>query len=212
MENNIDFYNLIASAFFYIGTTAMTPDENKNMVYQKRDVSLFDAYCNVTPTSIRELHNKTYRSSEAYMGASLARALDPSVRQNLRTAIIDQWAETYDIVNSLSVKPSLVHFAMQPPGAHWGRHTHSIDCKQILTFCYSYNDCRIENEEPSRFIIETNKGDISFVYPNGSFYFTFRDNPIHQSISNEWRFFWIYDFAEYVEIPELKFNHMRIEL
>lgn len=211
MENKIDFSYLIGSTFFYTGTNAMAPDENKKASYQKREIPLFDAYCGVTPTTIRDLHNKTYRSAEAYTGASLARALDPSVKKCVKTAVIDQWAETYDIVDSLSVKPGLVHFAMQAPGADWGRHIHSVDCKQTITFCYSYKDYCIESEEPSRFIVETDKGDVSFPYPDGAFYFTFRDNPRHQSISNEWRFFWIYDFAEYVDVPELKLNHMKIE-
>lgn len=209
MANELDFHYLIVSKFFETGQYSFSLNDEGNLIVQKREVSLFDAHCSPSSQTIRRLHEKTYQTSEAYLGASLSRALDSTVKQSVRTAIINQWAETYDIVNQIDTEPSSVHFAIQPPGAEWNKHTHSIDCKQTLTFCYTFNEYAIDGSEQSRFVVE-NEIEHDFIFPKDKFYFSFRDNLPHKSISNEWRFFWIFDFDRYVDIPSSDFIEMPI--
>jgi hypothetical protein len=206
---SLDFHYLQASRFFEYGTYTLFIDENKKMSPLRREVSLFDALCHPPSQSIRDLHSKNYASAESYFGASLERSLDPTLKSPFRDMIIDQWAETYDIVNRLNVGPKSAHFAMQPPGSFWKKHIHSTDCKQTLTFCYGFTEQAIEADNPSRFVVD-NGVEHEFVYPSNRFYFTFRDNLAHRSISNEWRFFWIYDFDQHVEVPESDFIEMPI--
>jgi hypothetical protein len=210
MASDIDFYNLLACRLFDLGRYTLGVSETGEPQLLKRDVPLFDARLNSLPNEISKLHDKEYRTSEAYFGASLARHLDPTVKLPLRTAIINQWAETYEVVNRIPVIPSTVHFAMQPPAAPWKKHNHSMDCKQTLTFCYTFDEHSINNPEPSRFVINNNGIDYSFIYPKDKFYFTFRDNMLHESISNEWRFFWIFDFDQYIDIPDTNFIEMSV--
>ena len=206
---SLDFNYLRASRFFEYGAHTLTVDENKKMSALRRDVALFDALCYLTPQTIRDLHLKKYASAESYFGASLERSLDPTVKSEFKDMIVDQCAETYDVVNKLNVRPKAVHFAMQPPGAFWKKHTHSVDCKQTVTFSYGFSEQAITSDEPSRFIVDNGK-EHEFVYPSNKFYFTFRDNLAHKSISNEWRFFWIYDFDQYVDVEASEFTQMPI--
>lgn len=208
---SLDFHYLQSSRFFQFGSYSLEFDENKECFVQKREVSLFDALWYPPSYSISDLHSKEYASSEGYFGASLERALDPTVKLPVRNTIVNQWNETYNTVNKLNVSPKVVHFAMQPPGALWNKHTHSVNCKQTLTFCYKFDEFAISNDEPSRFVVD-NGTEHSFVYPGNRFYFTFKDNLKHQSISNEWRFFWIYDFDQYIDVPDSDFIEMPIIL
>ncbi len=210
MANELDFHYLRVCKFFETGQYSFSLDNDGKLHVQKREVSLFDAHCYPSPHSIRALHEKKYQTSEAYLGASLSRALDSTVKETVRTAIIDQWAETYDIVNRLNVEPNSVHFAIQPPGAEWNKHNHSIDCKQTLTFCYTFNEYAIEGQGESKFVVE-NEIEYDFIFPKDKFYFTFRNNLLHKSISNEWRFFWIFDFDRYIDIPASDFVEMPIK-
>jgi hypothetical protein len=154
MVNELDFHYLRVCKFFETGQYSFSLSDDGVLSVQKREVSLFDAHCTPSSHSIRDLHNKTYQTSEAYLGASLSRALDATVKQTVRTTIIDQWAETYDVVNSLGIAPKSVHFAIQPPGAEWNKHTHSVDCKQTITFCYTFNEYAIEGLSDSKFIVD----------------------------------------------------------
>jgi hypothetical protein len=206
---SLDFSYLRSSRFFEYGTYTLFIDENKKMSALQRDVSLFDALCYPPSYSIRDLHSKNYASAESYFGASLERSLDPTLKFPFRDMIIDQWAETYDVVNRLKVRPKSVHFAMQPPGAFWNKHIHSVDCNQTLTFCYGFTEQAIDADEPSGFIVD-NGTEHRFVYPDDKFYFTFKGNLAHRSISNEWRFFWIYDFDQHIEVPDSDFIQMPI--
>jgi hypothetical protein len=208
---SLDFHYLQSSRFFQFGSYSLEFNENKEGSAQKREVSLFDSLWYPPSYSISDLHSKNYVSSEGYFGASLERALDPTVRLPVRNTIVSQWNETYNIVNKIKVRPKAAHFAMQPPGADWKKHDHSTNCKQILTFCYKFDEFAISNNEPSRFIID-NGIEHTFIYPNNKFYYTFRDNLFHKSISNEWRFFWIYDFDQYIDVPDSDFIEMPIVL
>jgi hypothetical protein len=206
---SLDFHYLQSSRFFQLGSYSLEFNENKEGFAQKREVSLFDAFWYPPLYSIFDLHSKEYASSEGYFGASLERALDPTVKLSVRNTIVNQWNETYNVVNKLNVSPKAVHFAIQPPGASWKKHTHSTNCKQTLTFCYMFTEQAISGDNHSRFIVD-NGTEHSFVYPSNRFYFTFKDNLKHQSISNEWRFFWIYDFDQYIDIPNSDFTEMPI--
>jgi len=208
---SLDFQYLQSSRFFQFGSYSLEFSENKEGSAQKRNISLFDAFWYPPTYSISDLHSKNYVSSEGYFGASLERALDPTVKLSVRNTIVNQWNETYNVVNKLNVSPKAVHFAIQPPGALWKKHTHSINCKQTLTFCYGFTEQAISGDNPSRFVVD-NGTEYSFVYPGNRFYFTFKDNLKHQSISNEWRFFWIYDFDQYIDVPDSDFIEMPIVL
>ena len=72
-----------------------------------------------------------------------------------------------------------------------------------------FTEQAISADNHSRFIVD-NGTEHSFVYTGNRFYFTFKDNLKHQSISNEWRFFWIYDFDQYIDIPNSDFTEMPI--
>jgi hypothetical protein len=85
-----------------------------------------------------------------------------------------------------------------------------LDCKQTLTFCYTFNDHAIEGPSDSKFIVD-NGIEHEFIFPKDKFYFTFCDNLPHKSISNEWRFFWIFDFDQYINIPTIDFVEMPIK-
>ncbi len=205
--HKINFSTLLQSRFYHLGLHSV----DSNNVHSLRKISCFDAHCFPNKYSIKDLFLKNYSSSDGYIGVSLARALTPSIDQHLKNEIVEQWAQTLDIVNQIPVEPSNVHFAMQPPGVPLHKHVHSRECKQTVTFCFTFYNNAVTGSEPSRFIISKQDKDYNFYYPQGHFYYTFKDNPPHQSISNEWRFFWIHDFDQYVTVPANDFQKMEIE-
>jgi hypothetical protein len=125
--------------------------------------------------------------------------------------IARQWLETSTIIEKLDKKPRWSILLITEPGIVVSKHTHKF--QQTLTFCYKFDDERADVFEDSCFILGPNgERQVNFTDDN-KFYFTFLDYLPHEVRSNEWRFFWVYDFDEYITIPkedEIDFTYLKI--
>lgn len=128
-----------------------------------------------------------------------------------REEIATQWTEVTNCIMSLN-RPDLPResfFLIQEPGMYVPKHSHTAGCSQTITFCFTLEDDSINNTEPDRksnfTIYKEDKTEIekSVLYPDtGKFYFEIVDNKLHDSYSDKWRFFWLYDFSNYQEVPD----------
>jgi hypothetical protein len=145
-----------------------------------------------------KIRERDYQNVAMPVGPALSRALDSTVGDENRKALIDQWREVEAIVSALPVRPYVANLIVQPPAGADRLHTHAKVCKQTMTFCFTYTEESIESSSESHLFIS----DTIVPYTNEhKIMFSFRDNPKHRSVSNEWRFFWVYDFDKYVEVP-----------
>ena len=137
-----------------------------------------------------------------------------------RKEIARQWAEVTNCLTSLNRSdfPGESFFLIQEPGMYIAKHSHNIGCSQSVTFCFTLEDDSISIEtgfddwhyqnfdKKSNFTIyKKDKIEIekSVLYPDtGKFYFEITDNKVHDSYSDKWRFFWIYDFSKYEKLPD----------
>jgi hypothetical protein len=112
-----------------------------------------------------------------------------------------QWIEVNRVLSRLNVKPKSSMLVLQEPGTVVDRHRHLV--KQVLTFCFSYNEDRVNNFDISGLSLGPKEASKFLPYPkNDKFWFTLNDSVLHESISNEWRFFYFHDFDEYVTMPD----------
>jgi hypothetical protein len=144
-----------------------------------------------------------------------------------RETIFEQWREVSTMINNIvknnnsdptKEKVGILHskLLISVPGVNILPHVHQ--CKQAVAICYKYDDCKIESDEKSHFkmggsyrIEELNRPHNwkkKIYFPDvDKFYFSFRNDPVHEVQSNEWRFWWFTDFSTYVDIPNLPFYY-----
>jgi len=90
------------------------------------------------------------------------------------------------------------------PGSTVHRHCHL--CPMTITFCYKFDNNSVTNNEPSHLKLGTYNNIVKAYLPDyNKFYFVMKNNPIHDLSTNEWRFWWITDFTELFDFPELPF-------
>jgi hypothetical protein len=93
---------------------------------------------------------------------------------------------------------------MSAPGLNIHRHHH--DSPMTITFCYKFDENSITSDDSSHLILGPYNNTIKAYLPNNNkFYFVMKNSPMHSAVLNEWRFWWISDFTELFDIPELPF-------
>ena len=126
-----------------------------------------------------------------------------------RQEIARQWTEVTNCIKSLNRSDNQLEslFIPQEPGQLIPIHKHIIESKQIITFCYTFNDeSNIISEKPNgctTYKEDSKTIDKFITYPDqGKCYFEITNNKPHASYSDKWRFFWIYDLSSCQELPD----------
>lgn len=85
-------------------------------------------------------------------------------------------------------------------------HRHHHHAPMTITFCYKFDNNSVIGNEPSHLILGPYNNIVKAYVPNSDkFYFVMKNSPVHGTKTNEWRFWWINDFTELFDIPELPF-------
>jgi len=194
--NFADFRN---SSFYKVGRTRFDLKEKE---FKKIDYLLIDTL----PLSHID-ESKEYMLEETYKRPGslyhtvttthLRRALEVEkdyLPVEFRKLIAKQWQEVVGIVNKLNSTPVLSFLFIVPPGASVHKHRHGHI--QTVTFCYSFDEEQVEHGD---YLLMDGK-HIDFPEEN-KFYFTFINNAEHEVFTSKWRFFFLHDFDEYVNVP-----------
>jgi hypothetical protein len=133
-----------------------------------------------------------------------------SLPESIKKEIIKQYkevAEAMEIVkqqyfekNGKQLPIRRQAFLICPPGGWAPIHGHH--CTHSVTFVYTYPQGKIEGDEESCLKMGY---DLRHTLPfpkENKLLFSFKDNPFHSNVNNEWRFFWINDFDDYFELPK----------
>ena len=127
---------------------------------------------------------------------------------DFRAMIKSQWIEVSDVCESIISKYKkesnsfeLIRSALiiTGPGVKINPHKHA--CKQVVTLCYKLSD-QEDNMEPSHMKIGADLSNI-INFPDGDkIIFSIKNDPQHEVISSEWRFWWVNDFSDCFDLPE----------
>ena len=122
----------------------------------------------------------------------------PFIPAAFKDEITAQYIQITDITRQLSTTLFRMILLICSPGTRMGTHVHR--CEQTVTFLWKYQDEKIEGE-PSRLEMGF-KSRHKVYFPNSDkIMFSFRGDPPHDAITNEWSFFWVCDFNDRFDIP-----------
>ena len=131
------------------------------------------------------------------------------IPDEFRDILIEQWKEVISIVRKINSAKIIKGFLLiSEPGSPVMLHDHSRT-SQTITFCYRLSTNQNSNVEKSYIEVAHNDyqphegtKSVKVYYPDSDkILFSLRGDPLHGSLSNEWRFFWAYDFAGSVTVP-----------
>lgn len=194
---NCNFYKLGKLRYDYIDND-----------FKVREVAIYDTFP-ITPLMQEDsyiLEDTFERTNELKRQLTLVhmrRALEVGnnyTPSNLRKIIGQQWIDVNNVISRIPVKPQSSMLIIQEPGSVVTRHLHR--CKQVLTLSFRYDEDRVFKYKESYLSLGETDNDISTIYPQSDrFYFSLYDEVLHESKSNEWRFFYFHEYLEYVDVP-----------
>lgn len=201
--SNLDFKEFRNHLMFKTGCVAYN---QKTGEFYTKDTACYDALI-VDESHLDLLEVRKYPITVESVMPALARLIDAKNPRGFQQEIVKQWREVTSIVKSTGVQPTNSLFVVMPPGTKLIKHKHEPIAKQILVFGYKYDDEKIENaEQPTRMYIGEN-GERTWYFPDDhKIILTMKGNPSHEPFTNEWRFFWTFDFPEYVTLDESVFS------
>jgi len=138
---------------------------------------------------------------------------DPAQNANwlssdFREIIKSQWIEVTDVCESIVSKYKkesnnfeLIRSALiiTGPGVRLNPHRHA--CPQVSTLCYKLSN-REDNIEPSQLLTGDELSYKINIPDDDKIIFSIKNDPLHDVISNEWRFWWVNEFSECFDLPE----------
>jgi hypothetical protein len=205
----MDFKRFKDSAFLHFGHSRFDYTSGYNFI--QRDAALYEtsSFFGVHHTNLDKFNE------DEYIPSGFAKSLTLCHLKNLlsindplfldfafKKEITRQWIEVNAIIESLNQKPKFSMLVISEPGVAIPKHVHNVSVKQTLTFCYTFHDEKNNVFDNSCFIVGKNE-ERQVNFPNSDkFYFTFLDRLPHGLCSNEWNFFWSYDYSDYVDLPK----------
>lgn len=203
----MDFKKFKDSPFLFLGHSRFDYAEGNKFL--QRDTVLYEtsSFFRYSQADIDAFKESEYRPGgflKSMLVSHLRKALlinDPLFLDfEFKKEIARQWLEVSSIIEKLDKKPRFSALLINEPGLVIPKHSHIF--KQTLTFCYKFDDEKVNVFDNSCFILgENGERQVNFTDDN-KYYFTFYDGLPHEVRSNEWRFFWFHDYAEYVDIPK----------
>lgn len=205
MSFDIDLSNLLNDNLFKAGCLSYYSTGNvndgtchKSFPNCQYDVSMLE----VSQIPILGFLDPSVNMDPSFPCPHLSRAIHV-LKSDYTDLIVQQWTEVAKIIKSLDKNPYSSSLFMIPPGWKVGRHKHSGGCyggcKQIITFCYTFNSGKITGERPSSLIMGDDPYIVNFPEQE-KVVFTMLDDERHGTESNEWRFFWVYSYNDYVTL------------
>ena len=207
----MNFENLRKSSFFKFGKLRF---DASSLTIIEKDVANYDTLC-FTTVNEDIWNNIDTPSSFAGKGGTyplphLRRILTSGlIETDVKYALCSQWIEVNKVLEKMQ-GTGVIHslLLIQPPGTIVPRHAHA--CKQTITFCYKFDDEKLENGDKSHFVVGSSDTRIDMIQDD-KFCFMFRDSKPHSTYTNEWRFWWFFDYDRYLEFPkDNPFTYMQL--
>lgn len=191
----LNFNDLSDSHLFKMGCLEYDKENNQVVTTINNPVAGFDV-SRVTLEHIeREINNRTTIRELPRIFPTLFRLLNQGVPEQFHDMLINQWIETSNLERNVDELSYCSLLLIQAPGTTIGNTKYNMLGKQSLIYCYRYDESKLVNDR--------NSGLIEVDYPdNDKIVFTLHDDIFNTSYSNEWRFYWVYDYINKMIIPE----------
>ena len=214
----MDFKKFANSAFLHVGYTRFDYSSSSKNFLQYESATYDTGPFYSFNASELAVYNSAFknmplsRSRKLLTLCHLSKLLlihDPDFLElDFKQEIIRQWAEVTDALRLLNASPKISQLLIMQPGQTVAKHSHMF--QHTISFCYTFCQDSTNTFERSH-IIAGNGFDKIIPLPNDPCYFMFYDGLPHGAKSNEWRFFWFNDFAEYVDISvKMPFTFVQI--
>lgn len=195
----MNFADFKESTFFKLGLSALHP-RTENLFFKEGNLTFDASLYSMNDILQLEKYNLTFMDIgiKPHLYRSLIRK--NSITTEWKNIIITQWDEVNALIKKIPYPYISAQFTVQSPDNYIIYHTHSEISKHVLTFVYTFDENYSEYTGYTSWV-KDNKTH-RFNYPSkNKFFMSFYDNVPHDSKSNIWRFFWVYDFYQYVEEP-----------
>lgn len=214
----MNFKRFKDSAFLYLGRSRF--DYCDGFKFVQRETILYETsvFFKFYQSEIDKFNKSDYRPggfAKSLTLCHLKKALlinDPQFLDfEFKIEIARQWLEVSNIIEKLGKRPSFSMLLINEPGVIIPKHSHIFP--QTLTFCYKFDQERVNAFDNSCLILGENSDRKLDFTNDDKFYFTFYDRLPHEVRSNEWRFFWFHDFIDYVDLPnesEIDFKYLHV--
>ena len=192
----MDFDALRNSQFYKLGQLSynFSTDTVFSAPFASYDIGSKSELMSVMP-------KKNYSSSRGSIKPHLYRLMGTEMPTEFLDLISSQWLDMLERIKHIDEQSLLSTFVIQSPGSTIPRHGHLPTTKQILTYCFRFKEQAIESADKSHMNVgpDEQQRRVDFI-DEDKIVFTILDNQKHDATTNEWRFFWVFDFQKKFEL------------
>jgi hypothetical protein len=205
---SLDEYDaLINSLFFKKGEIVFGPEgptlrTNKIAIYDTAAYSINESILD------RDVDNSPMIETRVYTSL-FYNLIYSTLLKGVKQKIVYQWTSTIKVIKQIGINPRSSFLMVSIGGSYASKHKHDPTVKQTLTFKFEfpeftdslYRDDAInlynENDVITHRLLtgKTNKS-----------VFVIKENMKHDAHSKCLKFFWIYDFDEYLDLSNIDFG------
>jgi hypothetical protein len=205
--NKFDLDYFVNSTFCKKGSVVL--NTNKNPQFRSDRIIQFDASLPdfKKVNSLREFRNNQ-NSETINIWPSLYTSLTRStLSEEMFILVSSQWQSVLNVIRQIDQEPDIGSLMIMLPDVNVVKHTHQSSIKQTLTFEFNFPEytCDSLNESNISLYID----DRAFKLKHGSTnktVFTILNNHEHSAYCKNLKFFWVYDFVNYIDLSKVDFG------
>lgn len=211
MNSDFDYEEFINSVFFKKGLIGFNLD-TKVPFTRKNNIVQYDTTI-ITSSTLNNLlqdrDNGTVDTPNVRpsLYCSLLKGIIPN---NVRKDIATQWMSTLNVINQLNCEYESSFMLIGIGGSYLDRHKHAKFIKQTLTFQFDFPEFTNPKSNQDSYInLYDDSGNVTHQLAKNKTnksVFTISDNIRHDAYFKNLRFYWIYDFEEYLDLESVDFG------
>jgi len=206
MQKEIDWKSFSETPLFKKGNILLNL-QTRELHDHMRNVAVFDTSF-LTQQNLFYLQNKMSEPplTQGFFPSLFANLMYLPMDEKIKTEIIEQWIAVSTTLNKIESNPIMSLLIIGEKNERVNKHSHSQNNKQILTFQFEYNK-ELNDQQRSSIYLHQNDDIITHKLTSSNSdktFFTIIDNCPHSAIFSNLTFCWVYDFAEYIDINQIK--------
>lgn len=206
--NKFDLDYFVKSTFCKKGSVVLNTN-NKNPQFRMDRIIQFDASLPdfKKVNSLIDFRNRQ-NSETINIWPSLYTSLTRStLSEEMFTLISSQWKSVLNVIRQIDQEPDIGSLMIMSPDVSVIKHTHQPSIKQTLTFEFNFPEytCDSSNESDISLYVDDQVLKLKHGSTNKTV-FTILDNIEHSAYCKNLKFFWVYDFNNYIDLTKVDFG------
>lgn len=210
MNSHLDYDNLINSVFFKKGSIVFNSGISQPC-FREDNLVVFDT----TIPTLTKLNNllkdrdNGVRHSMNIWPALYYSLMNGIIPNDTRRNIVTQWMSTLEVINQLECECLCSILLIGISGSYLGKHRHATTNKQTLTFQFDFPEFGNSDSRDNYINLYDDNDNLTHQLSQNKTnksVFTIRNNVQHVAYFRNLRFYWIYDFEEYLNFDKINFG------